>query len=346
VAGYELHSVRHPDAAARVASNRQLHERLTAHPGVEAVALAEILPGATLTSAWGRLPVEIEGIGEADGQPDVATYVAFVGPDYFSVLGAPLLDGREFSWNDRPGGQPAVIVTESFARRHFTGGRAVGRQLRGPEDQRWEIVGVAPDVGLAGPEASRARLYLPLSERPFAAPYVLLRARGSPQDLLPVVRESIRELDPQVPISPLELLGPLLARERRPARIMIPLFASFGVAALLLAALGLHGVLSFSVGRRTREIAVRRAVGARHGSVARLVLAATGWQVLLGAVVGLALTYALAPRMGELLFGGDPESPVAYTVTFAAVALATLAAAGGPLRRALRLPLVETLKAE
>jgi len=174
----------------------------------------------------------------------------------------------------------------------------------------------------------------------------LVRAQGNPLDLAPVVREAIWGLDPQVPVSPLLRLDELLAQMRRPGRIMVPLFASFGLAALFLTALGLHGVVAFSVQRRTREVAIRKALGAEAGSVTWLVLRSIAAQVFVGSAIGLALAYTLMPNMGELLFEYDPRAVLPYLVALGAVAATALIAASGPLFAALRVEVMEALRLE
>ena len=346
IAGYDLHPNRHPSPEERMGLHRRLHETLAGQRGVIAVALTDAVPGGPSFGGWREEEVEIEGtpyVGDGRRAPARVNYVS---PGYFTLLGQPVVEGRDFTWDDGPGGESVLMVSESFVRSYLEGGSALGRVLALGPDSRWTVVGVVTDVGLAGPEDVREAIYLPLNHRPYVVPYVLVRAQGNPLDLAPVVREAIWGLDPQVPVSPLLRLDELLAQMRRPGRIMVPLFASFGLAALFLTALGLHGVVAFSVQRRTREVAIRKALGAEAGSVTWLVLRSIAAQVFVGSAIGLALAYTLMPDMGELLFEYDPRAVLPYLVALGAVAATALIAASGPLFAALRIEVMEALRLE
>lgn len=343
---YELLPERHPDPETRVELHRRVQETLAARPGVEAVALTDVVPIGLPSSGWDAWEVEIEGSefqGEGHRPP---VRVAAVSPGYFGVLGTGVVRGRDFTWDD--GGENArnALVTETFARHYMAGDDVLGRRFKLGESYEWTVVGVVPDVGLGGRAAGHEGVYLPLPERPWAFVYVILRATGDPLALAPAVRETIWDEDDQVPIYRVASLEGLEAEMTRPARVMAPSLSVFGLAALLLTALGLHGLMGFSVGRRRREIAVRFAVGAPRHSVSWLVLRSSLAQVLAGMAVGLALAFWFTPILGELLFGTDPHTWGPYALAGVIMVGTALTASAAPLRRALQVEITEELRVE
>jgi predicted permease len=339
----------------------ELLQRVAALPGVRRAALATQLPIERTATG---VEIEIEGVPAAPSA--AALRRAQVSPDFFATLGVPVLAGRGVEASDRPGTPPVVVVERSFAEHAFPGGDAVGRRLRFL-DQRsepawWTIVGVVPDLGSdLLPEQPRGFLpvvqraqgaqtapaaYVPLAQWPSSWATLLVDAAGDPLAVAPALRREVAALDPDTPLIGLTTLEGEIASLTWDYRLFGRVLSVFAATALLLAALGLFGVMSLTVERRRREIGVRMALGARRQGVLRWVLASALRQVAAGLALGLALGIGLARALQGLLYGVEPWDP-RVLLTVAAVLTATaLAASWLPARRAARLDPAEALRAE
>ncbi|MDQ3746509.1 MAG: ABC transporter permease, partial [Acidobacteriota bacterium] len=347
-ASLSLASVRY-DTDEKVADfYRLLVERVRALPGVESVGAINTLPlvkgPTTAFRVEGRPPLT------PDKWPGV-NYRS-VSPDYFRAMNIPVLKGRAFDAGDREGALPVVVVSETFARRFCPGGDAVGRRLAwgGWPGADWlTIVGVVADVKDSTLEAEDApAIYMPIFQLPYARPNVVFLARtsGDAGELAAAMRREIRAVDEELPVYDVRPMTELVASSLAQRRFSTWALAVFAAAALLLAGVGLYGVISYSVTQRTYEIGVRVALGARAGDIRKLVvrqgLALAGAGVLLGLFAALALTRVLA----GLLYGVSAADPL----TFAGVALLLLAVAFAaclvPARRATRVDPMVALRHE
>ena len=326
--------------------DRYLQE-MAAIGGVEAVGVSSRQPLAGGTNGTMVLG------GEPDEEPSAENLVEIraVSPGYFEALGVPLLRGRMLGPQDRaPGG--GVLVNEAFVRRRV-GARDPLRESLHPTwlEQDWPIVGVVADTREFGPTGdARPTAYWMLGAEPLginAYLYTSLRAAGPARAVLPLVRERLATLDADLPLVDVSTLEELAANtlggNRRSALSLLSLFAGI---ALLLGAIGIYGVVSFSVGTRAREIGVRMALGATQGGVARLVLRQGLWMTGLGVAAGILVSLATSRLLAGMLWQVTPADP-RVLLAVAGVLLATaLLACWLPARRAARLPVVDALRSD
>lgn len=262
----------------------------------------------------------------------------FVGPEYFSVFRVAMLEGRPIDGRDRAGTEPTVVVNRSFAAKYYPQG-AVGQRVAMTEgrSQEWRtIVGVVPDLGVGtspGDNISEGA-YFPFDQVPPASFSLLVHTSGPPLNVTGPLRDAVRSIDANLPLSGPTTVAAALQAQTWPFRVFGTLFMSFGFAALFLATVGLYGVMAFSVSRRTQEIGVRVAMGASRTDVLRMVLRQGLIQVGIGVAIGVALGAALASVMTVLLFQVNPYDPVMFTVIGAVLGLTGLAACLMPAIRA------------
>jgi predicted permease len=297
---------------------RTLFERLAAIPGVTAVGGATTVPTSPLGPDFER-PVWPEGIA-ADRAQQTPASVRTVTPGYFPAMKLRIADGRAFDDRDRPTSPRVIMVSETLARRLWPGQRAVGRQLvvdySTAGTYPYEIVGVVGDTRFRGPRSEPlAEIYFPHAHHPYPVLNVVIRANGDPRAMIPAVRQALKEVDPQKPAHGLnaleDLMGATYARDRQ---TMVTLLA-FALSAIFLAVLSVYGVLSQRVRERSREIAIRMALGA-DGSWLVTWVAGTGVRLVsVGIVAGFAIAWMLTGTIDRLLVGVRPTDPLtAFTV--------------------------------
>jgi predicted permease len=305
-------------------------ERLTALPGVRAGALNACPP---LSGCY-----DYNSLSRIDGEPRIAdddqpmVRTQFVSEGFFAALGVPLLAGRDFAPADRRGSEPVIIINRAAAERFFKGGSPLGRGmavsngLTGP-DSLARIIGVVGNVHYESlQERPTAEVYVSLRQMPTEAPAVYLRTAGDPLTLMPVVRAALHEIAPDAPIHQVVTLSQLVAASATSERLVAWSLVGFAVLALALAALGVYGVVAFSVGQRRREVAVRMALGADPGRVLRQILGEGLTLVVGGALVGLVAALVTGSALSKLLYGVAPRDPRTLVMILALLlAIATLA---------------------
>jgi predicted permease len=275
-----------------------------------------------------------------------------VSPDYFATLGVPLHAGRSFDATDRWGSRRVVILNETAARMLWPGEQAVGRKLQlgtaglnGEVDG--EVVGVVGDVRYRRLEQAAApEAYLPALQAGYARTTVFLRTSGDPLAVVPALRSAVRAVDDDLPIYLVRTLEEQIGLALSKARFGSLLLTCFAGVALLLAALGVYGVLSQAVAARRREIGVRIALGAAAGQVERLVLGQGLRLALAGALAGLALALALGGGLRGLLFAVPARDPLTLGVVLLLLLVVAFAACLLPARRAARVDPTLVLRAE
>lgn len=341
VATFHLGLQRYDSVRAQAFYDR-LAERLRALPGVEAVGWATSLPFGG-DNAIGVRPVEAT---VADGNVPVVA-VTYVGADYFRALGIPIVRGRALDERDRARAPGAAVISETMAARLWAGEDPIGRRFNG----NITVVGVARDIrfmDLSGrPEpylyGSLPQIISTLGLEPVS---LAVRASGGLDRVHAAIRREVRALDERVPIIEPRSLDDLVGAVLLPQRIGATLLSLFGVLTLVLAAVGVYGVLASLVGRRTREIGIRVALGARPAEVVALVLRQSFALVAGGVVVGLFLALVAAKAIASLLFGVGPTDPITFAATAAALVAVGLAASYVPARRATRVNPTEALRHE
>jgi predicted permease len=326
----------------------QLAAGIAELPGVRTVSLVEGMPGGLLSRS--RRSTGIEGYTPADGE-SLEIDAAIVGPSYFTNLGVPIVAGRDFDERDRDGAPCVAIINEVFARRYLGGaGPALGRHLIRREEM-CRIVGIVRDEAwqsLAG--EVRPFHALPLLQSDHGDMTLVVETAGDPAALTPAVRQVIRRLDPHMPATAVRTLGDHFDATLYPFRIVGLLMAGCALMALLLAIMGIYGMVSWSVAQRRREVGIRIAFGAAHRDVLALVVRQGMLPVGLGLGIGLLLAVALArvlaslPVNTELMFGVGATDPLTFAGVTLLLALVALVACLVPALRAAQLDPMVTLR--
>jgi putative ABC transport system permease protein len=325
-----------------------LAEKVAALPGVESVAVAS---GDPFDGGFGaRFGIEGRPPFEKGREPEPA--MRLISPGYLRTTGIPLLRGRDLAPTDRVDAPGVVLVNEAMGRKYFPGEDPVGRRLLRrwwSEDmpQAWEIVGVIGDVKTASLEGEPDEaIYFPSAQVSFAAMTLVMRTAREGGSLAPEIRGVVRSVDPLLAVSRVRTLDEVVGESVAARRFNAALLGLFAALALLLAAIGLYGVLSYAVAQRGHEIAVRRALGAAAGDVVSLVSRQAATVAAAGLAVGVAGALALAYTLRAMLFEVSPLDPVTLVAVVAAVVLATALACLGPLRHALSVDPAHALRGE
>lgn len=340
----ELRPEAYPDTVSVAAFYRTLHERLSAEPGIGPVAFGSTLPGFRGEARPLRLegrPVPVELVPE--------TRVFLATPDLLPAFKATVLEGRDLTWSDGPEEPPVALVNRRFVERHFGGVSPIGRRIRlGEGDAGWvTIVGVAPDLERRGRlEDDIDAVYLSLLQSDQRNVAVVLRVRGDPPGFVPALRNAVRGIDPDVPLFEEVPLDQVIALETSSEKLFGGLFTVFGLSALIMASVGLFGMVAFTVRQRSRELGIRQALGARPQEIIRQVARGASLQLGLGLVLGLGLAALLAPLFGDALMGTDPHEWRWYGLVAGTLAGVGILATGIPARRALRLSPTQVLREE
>jgi putative ABC transport system permease protein len=330
------------DSAAKVL---RFYERLVAEtaalPGVSEVSAGYPVPMST--DGWsGSFEVEGEPSGPDAAEPHAEYGVAM--PGYFHALRIPLIAGRDFTAADTRDAPSVAIVDEELARAHWPDQSAVGKRMNPNRDRtRWTtVVGVVGHVRKSGPQSDgEPQIYLPHAQSPQGTLSVIVRANTPMRTLGPSLRDAVRSLDPELPISRMETLEAIVARATAKERFNATLLGVFGLAALLLAAVGLYGVMAFLVAQRTREIGIRMALGGAPTAIRSMVLREGMVISATGLVIGTAVSLGASRAIGGLLFGVAATDPLTYLGIGGLLLAVSAIASYGPARRATRVdPLV------
>jgi predicted permease len=322
------------DEARARAFHDELRSRLTNTPGVSAVAYARHLP---LTGSSSGTNFSVEGyVGpEASGGDNgVNVNFAVVSDGYFDVIRLPLVAGRGFAATDGPGTPQVAVVNETFARRFWPDGTAIGKVLRSGSTPV-TIVGVARDAKYTSlGEEQRSFVYLPLAQNWTSRVHLMVRGDGDASSLAPAIRQAVLAGDRLLPSPEVTSLQSAASVTLLPQRIAAGVTGAMGALGLLLTAVGLYGVVAYSAGQRTREIGVRMALGADRGRVLRLILGGGMRLVVTGIGLGVVLALAATRVLQGFLFGVSPLDPLVFTVIPLGLAAVALLASFLPARRA------------
>ena len=332
-----------------------LEDRIGNLPGVDKVATVAGLPPLRPINAN---DTEIEGFVPKPGGPiQNIDYWQFVGRRYFDVMGVRVIDGRPFDGRDGTGSPPVVIINKMMAQIYWPGESAIGHRVRPPgrpgvESPWFTVIGVVDDVknvGIDKPAGTELYFAIPqLAGRPFALrnAFLTVKAKGDPMSLVGAIRSEVRSLDPSLPISDIHSMDDIMATAQSRPRFLTLLLSVFSATAVILAAVGIYGVISYAVAQRTNEFGIRVALGAKPHQVLVGVLGHGVLMGIIGVVLGIAGAYALTRFLRELLFEVNSLDPL----TFLAMALLLMAVAVfacyGPARRATKVDPMTALRYE
>jgi len=326
---------------------RRLMDRLIALPGVQHVGGASSLP---TRQDWQKIYSAAGRRSSAPAEQPIVFHSIIYG-DYFKALSIPLKEGRDFNEGDRREGAQVLIVNEELARRFWPGESAVGKRLKnGPpeSDAPWiSVVGVVGDVKQSGVDTEvQPHTYQPFSQAGIEYLRVVMKSQVEPSSLFSAVMAQVRELDPQLPVSDLLTLEQVLSDSRTERRFNMVILTAFASAALFLAAIGIFGVMAYSVSRRTQEFGVRMALGAARSDVFRLVLRRGMAPVMIGLAIGIAAAYGLSRFLAGFLYGVQATDALTFAAVALVLFLVAMVAGFMPARRATRVDPVVALRYE
>ncbi len=337
---------KYPEGMQQTAVLRQILERISATPGVRSAGLTSTLPfaggPATDFEIVGRPPAE-------SGQEPFAD-IRIVDAGYFRTLAIPLRAGRIFSDRDTAEAPRAMIINEEMARRHWPNENPIGRRVTmkdwGPP-LTGEIVGVVGDVKADGLDSeTRPMIYWPYPQFPSIFNNLVIRAEGDSLGVVAAVKNQIWAVDRDQPLSTIQTMEEVIARSVAPRRFNMLLLSVFAALALALAAVGVYGVISYTVAQRTHEIGIRMALGAQRGNVLGLIVKQGMTLAIAGVFIGLAASFALTRLMANLLFGVSASDPLTFAVVASLLCGVALVACYLPARRATKVDPLAALRYE
>jgi putative ABC transport system permease protein len=334
----------------------QVLERVRALPGVTSAAFTTNLP---FSGGNSQGSYQIDGYTPPAGQPQPHGMVRWVSADYFRAIGITLLNGRLFTPQDTRGAPDVIVIDRYLAERYWPGENPIGKRIiRGSlpnpvEGQprlprRWEIVGVVSTVRHQNLEQAvgKETLYFPFAQQPQSQVNLVVKTAAAPTSLTAPVRSAILSVDPEQPVFDVKTMETRLDEAMQGRKSPMILLGIFAGIALLLAALGVYGVLAFAVGQRTSEIGIRLALGATRGNILGMILRQGAGLVVLGVVLGLAGYFALSAVIAKLLFGVAPTDPATLIVAPLTLAVVAIAACLIPARRATKVDPMVALRTE
>jgi putative ABC transport system permease protein len=326
----------------------RLLERVRALPGVESAATASFVPIAP-DAGFSRLAFAVEGQTPDPADPPVAFYNG-VSPDYFRTMQIPLVQGRAFDEHDVRGARNVAVINETLARRYFPGSDPLGRRvtLNDPTADDWAtVVGVVKDTKpreLAGEPV--AEMYMPYAQQPEPSMALMIRTAGSPDAVAAAVRREVLAIDAGLPVYSVRTLPAVMSEAVATPRFRTFLLGVFAALALLLAVVGIYGVMSYAVTQRTHEFGVRMALGAQGKDVLKLVVGHGMALALAGVLIGLAASFALTRVLAGLLYGVTPTDPLTFACVSLLLVAVALLACYVPARRAAKVDPMVALRYE
>lgn len=333
------------DEARGRAFHKQLLERVRVLPNVKAASLAQNLP---LELTFNNSTIYIEG------QPSTSTanlplaVANYVMPEYFTTMGIALR-GRDFTEQDKDKESRFAIVNESFARRFWPGQEAIGKRFNfsGPSDPLWQVVGIAADGKYESlGEDQKIAFYRPMTRDYTTWTTLIARTNGDPQAIVSAIRNEFRNLDPTLPVTGVKTLKEHMNVPLFPARVAATVLGSFGVLALILAAIGIYGVMSYAVSQRTREIGIRMALGALKGSVLKMIVGQGLKLVAIGLVIGVSAAFGLTRFLAIVLYGVSATDAITFIGVPILLAIVALLACFIPAQRAAKVDPIKALRYE
>jgi putative ABC transport system permease protein len=318
-------------------------------PGVQSASASMALPPNLLMM---HNPFVVEGHLPAPGESQPLAEQLLISPDYFRTLGIRLNAGRAFSDADNASSPPVVIINEKMARSYFPNENAIGRRIQtgdyDPAGPWITIVGIVDDVKYTGlQEESEPTMYTPfLQHLWWRSLYLAVRTDRDPLSAVAATREAVWAIDRDLPVSQVKTMAQVMSESVAEPRTYTLLLGLFGGVAMVLAAIGIYGVIAYAVTQRTREIGIRMALGAQTRDVMKLIVKEGMTLALVGVAIGLAASFALTRVMASLLFGVSATDPLTFTVIALVLALVGLLACYLPARRATKVDPMVALRYE
>ncbi len=321
----------------------ELVDRIEAVPGVQSAAFARVLPFGL--RSYSSAPISMIGYVPPSGEQPTAEYDE-VSPQYFATMGIPMVSGRDFTRFDNESAPPVAIINETMAAEYWPGRDPIGEQLQ--VGSRWvKVVGVAKlSKYQSFSELPKAFFYVPMRQNFSPQVSLAIRTKLNAQTISNVVTESVRALNPGMPLSEVIGMREAVDRSTWSQRAAVILLSIFGGMALLLAAVGLYGVMSYSVSQSRRELGLRMALGASGRDVLRIVMSHGLTLTVIGVALGAIASLGLARLIGDLLYKVSPRDPMTFVAAFAVMSVAALAACVFPAWRAMRVDPASVLRAE
>jgi predicted permease len=349
-----LPGARYPESTDALAFHDRLLERLNGLPGVEQAAVVNCTPLAGW--CFGD-PLDVEGRAQVPGQPAPVITMRRASPEYFETLGIAVQTGRLFQSSERDSGAPVAVINRALADLYFPGEDPIGKRVKsaGRRTEAWAtIVGIVDNTATMSITETKpvASIFFPLGDLSNVAGVprhrmtYIVRTESAPFGILAVVRAELRGQDPELALADVTSMDQLVADSGARIALTLVLLAIAAATALLLAAVGIYGVISYTITRRTGEIGVRLALGARPADVVRMIVGQGGVTAGAGLLVGLLAARAFGHFMDALLFGVQARDPATYTVVALGLGLLVVAATWLPARRAARLDPVSALRAD
>ncbi len=340
VAGIDLPKLKYPKPEQWLSFYEQLLRRVQAAPGVQSAALAS--GSLNLARGGGFMMFSIDGRPPLDPDEKPTARFEDVSPDFFKTMGMSILEGRGFTEEDVRGGIHAIIIDQNLARKYFPQGSPLGQRING--NPIVGVVGTLKDYGELDPGINT--IYTPISGYCYLMSNLVVRTEGDPMRLADMVRAQVADLDKDLEIRQLRTLTSDLAEMLAPRRYTTVLSGLFAQVALVLAAVGLFGLLQYTVAQRTREIGIRMALGATQAGIARTFLRRSLKLILLGVLAGLLGGYLASHLMTSLLYEVSPTDPAMLAITVSILVATALLASYLPARRAARIDPMAALRYE
>ncbi len=333
-------------AAAVAQVDARFVERLKSLSGVVDATMVNSLP---ISGGDANGDITIEGVTSTAGELGAASFRRAL-PGYFHVMGIPLIRGRDFTGSDEAQHEQVIVINESMARRFWQNQDPVGRRIKiGPRDSsEWNtIIGVVKDVRHIGLDADAGfSTYQPIAQQPRLQMEVAIRTAGDPEMVIAAAQRELRSIEPALMIDRVETMAQRIDDSVAPRRLNLVLFGLFSLLALVLAAVGLYGVVAYAAGQRTQEFGIRMALGAESTDVLRLVLGQGLKLALAGVVIGTAAALGLTRLLTKLLFEIEPADPLTIVAVSILLAFVATIACWIPARRATRIAPLESLRAD
>ena len=339
----QLSSSKYVDQSKRTAFFDQLLQQVESLPGVES---AGIINGLPVSFQGGGSTFTIEGRAEAEATTPMCTY-RIISPDYFRTMRIPLVSGRDISRHDSETAEHVAIISESLARQVWPDGNALGQRIKwGGDDSPMSIVGIVKDVKLSLTAEIKPHVYIPYSQVHIAPYEMVIRTKTDAPALSAAIRSEVWSIDKDQPVSNIRTVEQILSGSIARPRFNLLLLGIFAALAMALAAVGIYGVMSYTVTQNTREIGIRMALGARPGDVLKFVVGQGLALTLIGVGIGIAAAFALTRLMENLLFEVTATDPATFVLYSAILTGVALVACFVPARRATKVDPMVALRYE